>query len=220
MTKRRPIHKLIDEQIKRWELGKHKEEPLAETRSVITISRESGSQGLELAGMLSKAMEFDLFDNEILEAMIEASRNSRVLLETLDEKKIGFVDDLVSSVVNEHHLWPDEYSKLLLKIIGTIGKHGRAVIVGRGANFVLTRINALRIRIVAPFEIRKEYIMKTRGLSAEDAKKYVISTDSNRNAFVKRYFNYNISEPSYYDMVLNTGTLSLEKAVMLVREAL
>ena len=170
--------------------------------------------------MLSKAMEFDLFDNEILEAMIEASRNSRVLLETLDEKKIGFVDDLVSSVVNEHHLWPDEYSKLLLKIIGTIGKHGRAVIVGRGANFVLTRINALRIRIVAPFEIRKEYIMKTRGLSAEDAKKYVISTDSNRNAFVKRYFNYNISEPSYYDMVLNTGTLSLEKAVMLVREAL
>lgn len=59
--------------------------------------------------------------------MIETSKKSKALLETLDEKGMNIVDDIVSALVNEHHLWPDEYSKLLLKILNTIGKHGNAI---------------------------------------------------------------------------------------------
>lgn len=220
MNKRKPIHKLIEEQVKRWELSKQKEEVAEEAISVITISRESGSRGLELSEKLSQATGFDLFHNEILEAMIETSKNSRVLLETLDEGKMNFVDDLVSSVVHEHHLWPDEYTKLLLRIIGTIGKHGNAIILGRGANFVLKNVNVLRIRIVAPMMKRREFIADKHHMNAEDAKKYMISEDSNRSAFVKRYFNYDIADPSNYDLVINTSSISLDKAVKLIQTAL
>jgi cytidylate kinase len=210
------IHKLIDEQIKRWELEKKEEKSIQEVINVITISRESGSQGFEVAKKLALKTGFDLFHNEILEAMVETSKNSRILLETLDERGMSIVDDIVSNFVNEHHLWPDEYSKLLFQILTTIEKHGKAIIMGRGANRVLQNQNVLKVRIVAPSDIRCDYIQKTCDLNRDDAKKYITSTDANRTAFVKRYFNSDTTDPANYDLIVNTGTLSVEKAVEVI----
>ncbi len=210
------IHKLIDEQIKRWELEGKEEKPIQELINVITISRECGSQGFEVAKKLALKTGFDLFHHEILEAMVETSKNSRILLETLDERGMNIVDDIVSNFVNEHHLWPDEYSKLLFQILTTIGKHGKAIIMGRGANCVLQNQNALKVRIVAPFQTRCDYVQKTRDLNRENAKKYITSTDANRAAFVKRYFNSDTTDPANYDLIVNTGALSVEKAIKVI----
>lgn len=211
------IYKIIDEQIKTWEMGKKEEKPIQETIDVITISREVGSQGYDVAEQLCREINFDLFHHKILEAMVETSKNSRVLLETLDEKGMNIVDDIVSNFVNEHHLWPDEYSKLLLKILTTISKHGNAVILGRGANCVLKSKKTLRVRIVAPMKIRRYYIQKNLDLNEDDAQKYLVSTDANRTAFIKRYFNCDAMDTSNYDLILNTGTLSVEKAVQTIK---
>jgi cytidylate kinase len=214
------IHKIIDEQIKRWEHEKSQEKPIQEVINIITISRESGSQGLEVAERLTLETGFDLFHNEIVEAMIETSKNNRVLLETLDERGMNIVDDIVSNFVNERHLWPDEYSKLLFKILTTIGTHGNAVILGRGANCVLKAQNVLRVRIISSDDIRCAQIQKRLDLNKEDAQKYMVSTDANRSAFVKRYFNSNANDASNYDLILNTGTLSVEKAVQVIKCAM
>ncbi|MBU1342566.1 MAG: cytidylate kinase-like family protein, partial [Proteobacteria bacterium] len=203
------ILKIMDEQIKKWEMGKKQEIPIQEKITVITISREAGSQGYEVAKQLCRETGFDLFHNEILEAMIETSKNSRVLLETLDERGMNIVDDIVSNFVNEHHLWPDDYSKLLFKILTTIAKHGKAVLLGRGANCVLQKQKALRVRIVAPMMVRRSRIQNSLDLSRDDAQKHMVSTDANRSAFVKRYFNSDATDASNYDLVLNTGTLSI-----------
>lgn len=216
----RSIHKIIDEQIKRWELGKKTPPPLVKQTNVITISREYGSQGLEVAQRLAEKIGFDLFHHEILEAMIETSKNSRSLLETLDERGMNIVDDIVSALVHEHHLWPDDYSKLLLKILNTIGKHGNAVVLGRGGNFALKKFNTLKVRIVAPAGQRIQHIQKTKNLSLEDAQKQMISTDANRNAFVTRYFNADAKDPAHYDLILNTGTLSVDKVVQIIQCAM
>ncbi|MCK5311690.1 MAG: cytidylate kinase-like family protein [Desulfobacteraceae bacterium] len=211
------IHKIIDEQIKRWEMGKKDEIPIPESINVITISRESGSQGYEIAKKLSIETGFDLFHNEILEAMIETSKNSRILLETLDERGMNIVDDIVSNFINDHHLWPDEYSKLLFKILTTVGKHGNAIILGRGANCVLKNQKALRVRIVSPVLVRREYIEKSLDLNKDDALKYIVNTDANRSAFIKRYFNSDATDPSNYDLILNTSSLPVERAVQVIK---
>ncbi|MBU8848670.1 MAG: cytidylate kinase-like family protein [Desulfobacterales bacterium] len=218
MTK--SIHKIIDERIKKWELEKREDRPIQETVNVIAISRESGSRGYEVAKKLCRETGLDLFHHEIVDAMVETSKNSRVFLETLDEKGMNIVDDIVSNFVTEQHLWPDEYSKLLFKILTTIGKHGNAVILGRGANCVLHKQNALRVRIVAPLIVRRDYIQKSLDLSKDDAQKYLVSTDANRNAFVKRYFNSDATDPANYDLLLNTGTLSVKKAVQVIKCAI
>lgn len=216
----RSIHKIIDEQIKRWEMSKINSPKEVKKLQTITISRECGSQGQEVAEKLSAALGFDFFHNEILEAMIETSKNSKTLLETLDERSMNIVDDIVSALVHEHHLWPDEYSKLLLKILNTIGKHGNAIILGRGANFALKKTDALKVRIVAPSAQRRKYIQKTRDMNVDDAQKLMVSTDANRTAFVKRYFNSDAEEPSNYDIILNTGTLSVDKVVDIIKCAI
>ena len=217
---KRPMHKIIEEQIRRWEQGKIQAVPVTEQVNVITISREAGSRGREVAEKLARNTGFDLFHNEILETMIETSKNSRRLLETLDERGMTIVEDIVSALVNEHHLWPDEYTKLLLRILNTIAEHGNAVILGRGANCALARVNALKVRIVAPPGIRRKYLQKTRNLSFEDAEKLMHSTDANRTAFVRRYFNSDATDPANYDLILNTGFLSVDKAVQVIQCAI
>ena len=214
------IHKIINEQIKRWEIGIREDKPIQETVNVITISRESGSQGYEVAKQLCRETGFDLFHHEIVDAMVETSKSSRVLLETLDERGMNIVDDIVSNFVSEHHLWSDDYSKLLFKILGTIGKHGNAVILGRGANCVLKKQKALRVRIVAPVTVRRDHIQKSLNLSKDDTQKHIVGTDANRSAFVRRYFNSDATDPANYDLLLNTGTLSVEKAVQVIKCAI
>ncbi|SDU61921.1 cytidylate kinase-like family protein [Desulfobacula phenolica] len=214
------IQKRIDEQIKKWEMEKKEAKPIQEFINVITISRECGSQGCEVAERLCSETGLDLFDKKILEAMVDISKTNRGLLETLDERSMNIVDDIISNFVNEHHLWADEYSKLLLKILTTIGKHGNAVILGRGANCVLKGKNVLRVKIVAPMNLRRNQTQKCHGMNLDDAMKHMVSTDSNRTAFVKRYFNCDANDPSNYDLILNTGTLSVEKAVQIIKCAI
>ena len=216
----RSIHKIIEEQIKRWELLKPPGEEEAQKCTIVTISRERGSQGYQVAEKLAQTLGFDLFHNEILEAMIETSKSSKALVETLDEKAMNVIDDIVADLIHKHHLWPDDYSKLLLKIMNTIGKHGNAVVLGRGGNFALENTNALKVRIVAPEAVRQKHIQHTMDLNAEDAANLMISTDANRVAFVRRYFNEDATDPSNYDLVLNTGTLSVEKTVDLIQRAI
>jgi cytidylate kinase len=214
------INRLIDEQVKRWEMDTKEAKPIHETVNTITISRESGSQGFDVATKLCKERNLHLFHHEIVDAMVSASKNDKTLLETLDERGMNIVDDIVSNFVNEHHLWPDEYSKLLFKILTTISEHGNAVILGRGANCVLHNQNVLRVRIVAPMSSRLDYIQKCLDLNRDDARKHIVSKDANRSAFIKRYFNCDSTDPSNYDLILNTGTLSVDKAVQVINCAI
>ena len=201
-------------------MEKHKETDIPDKLNVITISRECGSMGYEVASMLSEKTGYDLFHNEIVEAMVETSKNSRFLLETLDERSMNVVEDVVSDFINSHHLWPDEYSKLLFRILTTISKHGNAVILGRGANCVLSGEKIFRVRIVAPMAFRINYIQHTKDMNKEDALKYITSIDANRAAFVKRYCNCDTADPAIYDLVLNTGSMTVEKACQFIECAL
>ncbi|MCP4764528.1 MAG: cytidylate kinase-like family protein, partial [archaeon] len=109
-------------------MEKTEDKPIQESINIITISRESGSNRYEVAKKLCLETGFDLFHNEIVEAMVETSKNSRVLLETLDERGMNIVDDIVSNFINKHHLWADDYPKLLYKILTTIGRYGNIII--------------------------------------------------------------------------------------------
>ncbi len=53
-------------------------------------------------------------------------------------------------------------------------------------------------------------------MSKEGARKYIVNTDANRNAFVKPYFNSDAHQAENYDLVLNTGILTVEKVVEII----
>jgi cytidylate kinase len=219
-AKARSLEQIIEEQVRRWHLKQTEEKKKDDFISVITISREAGSGGNILAKRLSEHLNFDLFYQEVIHNMAESAHVSVRLLETLDEKGASVLEEWISSIVDKRHLWPDQYLQHLMKIIGTIGKHGRAIIVGRGANFVLPLDKRLSVRVIAPQKVRLQNVSRQFSVSIDEARARVLKTESDRKAFISKYFNDDIRYPLNYDLIINTGTLSIDDAVNAVSGAL
>ena len=205
--------KIVEEQVQRWHLLKKEPPPGKATLPVITLSREAGSGGRLVAQAAAEHLKMGLFHQEVLHEMAKSSHISKELLQTLDERALNVLEDYITSLVHQQHLWPDQYLRHLLRVIGTIGRHGMAVVVGRGANFILPPEGRFRVRIVAPLDFRIKQVAKEYELDMEEAETRVMRTDSNRKAFVRKYFHADIADPANYDMILNSATMGIEGAV-------
>jgi cytidylate kinase len=115
---------------------------------------------------------------------------------------------------------PDKYLKHLMKMVGIIGRHGGAVLVGRGSNFILPPERRLRLRIIASRQVRIENVAQEYQVSQKEAKRRIIQTESERRAFIRKYFNADIDDPSNYDLVINTDILTVDAAVSAIRGVL
>ena len=214
------ISQIIEEQVHRWQI-QQKEKPKEKAIApVVTISREPGSGGRIVAKNLAERLGFEVFHQEVLHEMAKRAEVSEQLLATLDERGLSILEDWISSLVYQRHLWPDEYLQHLMNVIGTIGKHGRSVVVGRGANFILPPEQRFRVRITASQRWRIQNVARDFNLSENEAKRRVIKTESNRKAFIRKYFNADIADPTNYDLVINTETLSVGNAVDVIGAAL
>ena len=218
-TKARSIEKIVEEQIQKWNVTRRKKEIDESVYPVVTISREPGSGGRIIAERLAEKFNLDLFNQEMIHRMAESTKVSKQVLETLDEKGLNVLDNWIASLVDSKHLWPDQYLKHLMKVILTIGKHGRAVIVGRGANFILSPESRFRVRVITPIETRIGNISRDYDVSAKKAKRRMIKTESERRAFIRKYFYSDIGEPINYDLLINTDTVSVENAVEAIGSA-
>lgn len=213
VARRRSIEQMIDEQVKKWGFD-HRETPTkAAAVTMVTVSRDPGSGGKLIAQGIAEVLHFDMFHQNVIHEMAKSAQVSSRILESLDEKGLSMLEDWISAVVNQRHLWPDEYLQHLLKVIGTIGKHGRAVIVGRGANFVLPLENTFRIRIIAPKDFRARKVAEAYDIPIKEAERRILKTESDRRAFIRKYFHQEIASPENYDLVINTGNLSLEASI-------
>ena len=214
------IPQIIEEHVHRWQIM-HKEG--AEEKvgvSIVTLSREPGSGGRIIASRLAEKLDIDIFYQEVINEIAKRADVSNKLVETLDERGLSTLEDWISSLVHERHLWPDRYMQHLMKVVGTIGKHGHAVIVGRGANFILPPDKRFSVRIVAPQVWRVKNVSRKFDISQEDAKRRVMRTESDRRAFIRKYFNADIADPTNYDLVVNTATLKVDDAVKVISSAL
>jgi cytidylate kinase len=214
--KNRSLEQIVESQVQRWQLLK-KKSPESKVGPVITLSREPGSGGRIIAQTLAGELEFDIFHQEMIHQLAESTHVRQSLLETLDERGMNTLEEWISSLVNDRHLWPDQYLKYLMKLVGTIGKHGNAVIVGRGGNFMIPPERCLRLRVIAPRRTRIENVARNHNVSRDEAQRHIIRTESERRAFVRKYFNADIDDPLNYDLVLNTERMAVGDAVRTVR---
>lgn len=213
IARRRSIEQIVDEQVKKWGFGIKEKPAQTEEINMVTISREPGSGGKLIAKGIAERLHFDLFHQEMIHEMALSAKVSSRVLESLDEKGLTMLDDWVSAVVHQHHLWPDEYLQHLLKVVSTIGRHGNAVLVGRGANFILPSEKTLRIRVIAPSSFRAQKVAEEFDMPLKEAERRILNTESDRRAFIRKYFHKDIADPIHYDLVINTGQIRLEEAV-------
>ena len=208
------IDQVVKKQIKKWEdqfAGK-KAHPQKQI-PVITVSMEPGSGGSIVAQRIADRFEFDCFNRDIVEKIAKTAKIRSKVVNSLEKERLTGVKDFISSLVEEHYIHPDTYLRHLLPVISTIAKHGRAVIVGRGANFILPAEDIFAVRVICPLEKRIREVALSHRVPIEKAKRRVIQRQSRRKAFVRHSFNADISNPIHYDLTINTGRMSIDEAV-------
>lgn len=216
----RSIEALVDEQLKKWQL-QTTERKIEKKKPgpVITISREPGSGGSEIARRLAKDLNMDLIGAQIIQKIAESADISTRIIQSLDEREVTRRDIWLESLFEKRHLWHDEYLFHLTKVIGTMGRQGNFIIVGRGAQYILPPEETFRLRFIAPMEFKIANVMRDFGSSHDDAKKYIIKTESDRLAYLRKHFNADWTDPSHYDMVINTGKLGIDVTVETIKAA-
>ncbi len=121
-----------------------------EARPVITLSRDYGSGGREIAQHLAKHLAVPIYDKELLDAVVEQSGTNPHLMAQLDEKTRGFWDSWIVSMLSGENMLDELYRRHLVKLMLCIlNTCGGGVIIGRGAHLILAKQNVFWVRIVA-----------------------------------------------------------------------
>lgn len=214
--------KLIFRQVKRREMVL-KEVPSVDkgykkfqTRPFITISREAGSGGKPIAKLVAKKLKYSFYDKGLINLIAKKAKKRKALIESLDEKERGMIEDIVHSFFNPDYVAEETYFKHLCQVTMTLARKGSCVIVGRGANFITGDYGGLHVRIASPFLVRAGYTAQYEKYSIYEARERVEKYDKERKEFIKNHFGKDPSNSNYYDLVINTADLKKEVAAEII----
>jgi cytidylate kinase len=182
--------------------------------AILTISREYGSGGRDIGRLVAERLGYRYVDKERLFQDLErlGERWGRAARE-LDE---------VCPTVWERYDW--QYRGYVAQVEALILDYAaadRVVIIGRGGSFLLKEVPfCLRVRLVAPLEVRLERIMVRESLDRSAAERLITQVDGERSCFVKANYGREWDAENLYDMTLNTATLTYEQVAELLIEGL
>lgn len=214
----RSIEALVNHQIRRWDLSRRSlvsEPPLP----CVALSRPLGAGAAELGKRVAEEFGFPFFNREIVELIARRTGYREQIITGVDEHVRNAIDRFVTDGFAHEKFTESDYLRQVVRIMATLGERGGAVIMGRGAQFILRPERTLRVLVVAPKAKRVEELRKRQSLSAAEAKELVRQSDISRNEFLKYHFGRESNDPGDYDLCVNTGSFALEAAANLVISA-
>jgi cytidylate kinase len=185
----------------------------------IAISRQAGAGGAAAAQAVAAMLGWPVYDHELLSRIAAEKGLQPRLLENVDERSVGWLEEALGSFVTQAGPLEGTYLKCLLQLLASLGKAGHCVIVGRGAAQVMPRKSTLRVRLVAPRAVRVAEVRKRFGWSQVEAEHWVDRTDAERDRFVRRSFRKDSSDPLNYDLTLNSARYSTDECARLIVQA-
>ena len=180
---------------------------------VITICIEPGSGGRLIAEEVASRLNFQLFDKNILVTMANTAAVDKQSLDTIEQQRPSGIQDFITSLLDKDYVYTGDYVNFLKQEVAIIGKIGRGVIVGRGANFILPPKDRFSVRVIAPREIRIRNVSFKNAVSLAEAKKRIKNREHRRKTFIHETFHEDIADIMHYDLIINTASMDVETAV-------
>jgi cytidylate kinase len=181
--------------------------------AIITISRQLGSLGTEIAQGAAEKLRYEYVDKKRIE---QALSNYGVLppeVEKFDEKKPSFWDIFL--------LQKKRFLHSLEAVIYDLARKGNLVIVGRGGQVLLRYLpGVLHVRIIAPFDIRVKRIMAAEGGDEKKATRTLNRSDRDSAGFLRSFFEVDWEDQTLYDLMINTEKLVAETGVNLIVQSI
>jgi cytidylate kinase len=177
----------------------------------ITITREYGAGGGEVARELAARLGWEVLDRELLHQAAQIEHLPDAELDRLDEKAISMAD--------RYRLHPphQKYLHGLTEAARQAAERGNVVLVGRGARHLLGEMpDVFHLRLVAPRDWRAQRMAKLEGWSLDQARARCLEVDRTREVFSRYFFGEAAVQPAQYDLVVNTARVPLEDVACVV----
>jgi cytidylate kinase len=184
--------------------------------NIITIEREYGSGGGEIAQLVANRLGWKLWDQRLTEEIARLANCSKAAVEAREERNDPLYYRLFKSFMRGSYEGSINAPKLNLvdsetilkttkRVVERAAERGSCVIVGRGSQqFLRNRSDTLRVFLYAPRE-DKVRRLRARGKSEKEAEELVDSVDRERSDFIKKYFNVEWPDRAIYQSMINTA---------------
>lgn len=200
---------------------------------LITISRQYGAGGSEVARLVANRLGWTVVDNDIVDRVARRAGLATEIVKRQDERVPGFVERLARALTasSQEYAVPElgvavrveepDVVHVTERVVQELAAEGRVVLVGRAAPAVLgTALDALHVKLIAARDFRVRFAEQAEGLDRRAAEKMLDDTDASRARYHREYYGRDWDDPTHFHMVLNTGLLGLDGAAeIIVRHA-
>ena len=197
------------------------------TKHIITVARQFGSGGKEIAKALADELGIDFYDKELISMAAKESGMSPEVFEKIDEQA---TNSLLYSLSMGLYNFGNGFSamgdlpvndKLYIiqhKMIKKLADKGPCVILGRCGDYVLKDYdNVVRIFINADMEYRKEHAIKYHNVDPRRAEQVVNKADKKRANYYSFYSGQKWGQAQNYDLCINSGRMTRDDAVSVIK---
>lgn len=187
-----------------------------QTINIVTVEREYGSGGGEIAQLLAKQLGWKLWDQRLTEEIARLANCPKAVVERREERTDplyyrlfkSFLRGSYEGSINAHKLNVVD-SESILKITERVVEHaaqtGDSVIVGRGSQqFLRNREDTFRVFLYAPRGDKVRRLLG-RGKTEEEAEQLVDTVDRERADFIQKYFRVEWPDRAIYHTMINTA---------------
>ena len=195
--------------------------------AVITISKEFGTESKKVASQAGQRLGYEYIGDhliaEIAKELHVSESEAEMFRKTSQSRILRFVDrytcSLVQKVVDREHGCLDDknYYETTKKLVQNVYEAGNAIILGWGGQCILRgKPNTLHVRLIKDEETKIKEVMQNRNLEHKAAKAFIEREEGDLRAYVKHYFNEDWNAAHLYDLIIDMGKTSVEKAVDLI----
>ena len=181
--------------------------------AVITMTREMGSLGRDVALGLADRLGLELVQHELVEHIAEKMH--------MRESSVNRFLEGRSSLLERWGINENDMSLYTTEELLDVARRGNVLIRGWGATYVMREITHVTcVRICAPLTMRARNVMERVGIAdLEVAKKEVRRNDAAYARRMQHLFHVDYRDPMYYDMVLNTEQLPVDACIDMITSA-
>lgn len=202
--------------------------------STVTITRQFGAGGSEVARRLAALLGWTVIDNEFVAAVAARSGVAPETVAAHEERAPSLNERLIRALATAspevfvpaaadgEDVAEEKLVQVTERIIAEAAQDGHAVLVGRGAQVVLSRnarADTLNVYVTAPRADRIRTSAARMAVSAAEAETLMDDTDAARDRYVDKWYGRKRQDPSGYHLVVNTGSLGYDGAAELIAAA-
>jgi len=186
--------------------------------AIVTISHEIGAGGPEIGQQLADRLGSRYVDHELIS---NAATRYGLL-----EEKLSHLDESKPSLFERFDAETRRYITVIQTALYDFAEQDNVVLMGRGGQWLLRGIpHVLRVRVMAPFDVRvKRLAKKLAGPMGEQTNPRTVTElvrrdDAEKAGRMRYLYEVSITDPSLYDLVINTDALSPEHAAGVIVHA-